>query len=1093
LREIFRLEPKLELYRYQIERSPAAEQRARDYLASICSEGPLLNNRFPVILIHYQGNTSCDKKDLSHEVARRTCETVRELGHVPVILDWDHRSPLIDQKTIHCPQADHALWGGQGTGDAEALAALIEASSLLVGIDSGPLHVAGATSTPSLGVWTRHHPIHYFDLCPNVKHLVPRTQARLARGSAAVEFFTKHYDHEEYDDLERDLPAQVRSQLTGEPISPKAALQPTITAEASTPKPRERILTSVNYDRQYYEEHQQAGLDYLNFGDWQQRYGRWFVESFKFQGKRVLDVGCACGSILRGLGEAGAVVAGVDLSEQMIELGRKKWPDMVPLLNVADAAHLSQFGNSSWEGIHSAQVAEHWEPTAVPQILRELNRIVAPGGLFFCSLDTEELFARQKRDMSTEDPTHICVKPRAWWTEQLAKAGWTDVTAEYEPALLDHHDSFLKQYDWDYFIARKEPQELPIGSYDLDRYPADCWALPMGSIDRRHLYWMYDILAAGECEHALEIGCLNGASSTVFIEAMNRQLLQETTFCDIHLRPTFRSVIDRASDRARIHTFEGRSVDLLTHSTETFDFVFIDGDHCFATVASEVDHLIARRPVCVMAHDTNLQALGVGDSDGPPYLKWRFQTAPGYYCLEDSIVRPAEETARGMFFATTSPELFEAARTSLAKWGAPPVVGRSPSIGKSPPVREASVDAESRVTVICATSGRPTLRRALESLVRQAWQPCDEVWLIHDGPAAQWVGELWSELGLPGRFVEMADGPHGDWGHTPRNRYLPEVSFGHVVSLDDDDALAPFAIETIRELVSRQPNDCFMFRADYRQGFTLGFEPELRVGNVSTGQFVHPASLELGKYGARYIGDFDFITATLEKNPASKLVWRPEATYVGRLHDAWRNPAFIPGHEQTGTKGREDLQSGWHSFFGNGFRHQSILDVGAGLGHSKGRLATNGNHVTTLDNGPDLPVDLHSDVVDLADASFDVVTAFDVIEHVDDDFGFVAQLLRVARTAVVLTTPNIWVSHCDNPYHIREYSPALLLDLLFTFPDIIRVDTFASADSSGANPTLLRPSQFLGTELPVLGVVLWKSTNTPNVWKEATLMDLDQG
>jgi ADP-heptose:LPS heptosyltransferase/SAM-dependent methyltransferase len=676
LREVFRLEPKLELYGYQIARSVAADQRARDYLTSICPEGPLLNERFPVVLLHYQGNTSCDKKDLSHEVARRTCETVRELGYVPVILDWDHRSPLIDQHTIHCPPADHALWGGQGTGDAEILAALIEASSLLVGIDSGPLHVAGATSTPSLGVWTRHHPVHYFDLCPNVKHLVPRAHARLARGSAAVEFFTKHFDHEAYDELERDLSAQVRSQLTGEPIPQQAAPMSTLTAD----QPRERILTSVNYDQQYYEEHQRAGLDYLNFGDWQQRYGRWFVESFGFQGKRVLDVGCACGSILRGLGEAGAVVEGIDLCEHMIELGRQKWPDMAPLLHVADAAHLQRFENNSWQAIHSAQVAEHWEPTAVPQILRELHRVVAPGGLFFCALDTDELFARQHRDMSTEDPTHICVKPRAWWTEQLAKTGWTDVTAEFEPALLDHHDSFLKLYDWDYFIARKVVPELPEANYPLAGYPSQIWDCASASVDPRHLFWMYDILAAGQLQHALEIGCLNGASSTAFVEALNQGSLQRATFCDIALRATFRSLIDRAHDRSRIQTFEGRSLDLLNQTSESYDFVFVDGDHRLEYVKQEVDLLIEKRTLCVMAHDTNVHLFGQGDCDGTPYIKWRFQTAHGYFCLEDNVSRPGEDTRRGMFFATTSLELFEAARTSLQKWGQIPApVGLTPT------------------------------------------------------------------------------------------------------------------------------------------------------------------------------------------------------------------------------------------------------------------------------------------------------------------------------------------------------------------------------------------------------------------------------
>jgi len=661
LLHVLRLTPRLELFGYQIVHSKEADQRARDYLATLCPNGPRPDGRFPAVLLHYQGNTSCDRKDLTHETARHVCQSVRELGYVPVILDWDNRSPLIDQKTIFNPGPGHALWGGHGTGDAETLAALIEASSLMIGVDSGPLHVAGATSTPALGVWTRHHPVHYFDLCPNVRHLVPGNHRTLTKGPAAAEFFEGHYSFDVYTDLNRDLVTRVHHQLGGEPIPP---VSPPEAKTISTP----RILTSVTYDQQYYEEHQQAGLDYLNFGDWQREYGRWFVESLGLRNRRLLDVGCACGSILRGLGEAGAIVSGFDLSEYMIHLGRKKWPDMAPLLHVADAADLTCFGNSSWQALHSNQVAEHWSPESVPKILKELARITAPGGLFFCALDTEEMFCRQGRNTETEDPTHLCIRPKAWWLEQFAAAGWQDRTSEYEPALKGHPLSFLKRYDWDYFVLRKEPASFPVPPYDLAKYP-NIWDWAGASIDQRHLFWMYDILLAGHFQHALEIGCLNGASSTAFVEAINAGRLQKATFCDIELRPSVKSVLAPCRFSDRVKTFEGRSVDLLKQS-DPFDFVFVDGDHRLASMPEELDLLLKRKPMCVMAHDTNALAVGYRECDGPPLLKWAFQTTAPYLCLEDNAPRPGEDTYRGLFFATTSPDLFEAARESLKKWGA---------------------------------------------------------------------------------------------------------------------------------------------------------------------------------------------------------------------------------------------------------------------------------------------------------------------------------------------------------------------------------------------------------------------------------------
>jgi len=441
LRHVFGIQPVAELCHYQIERSAEARAAAAGYLDDICGEGPR-NGRFRTVFIHYEGNTSAERKNLTHAVIADVCRCVRESGFVPVMLDWDNRSPLPDGRTIFNPGANHPLWRSTGTGCAEMLAALIEASTLMVGIDSGPLHVSGATSTPTLGVWTEHHPVRYFDHAANVEHLVPGDHARML-GAAALSYFQAHYRHRTYKQLDVDLPALVESMLTGEAF------------EELANKRFLGCLRSASYDKRYYLEHQAAGLDYLGFGEWQQAYGRWLGDALDWRGRRVLDVGCACGSILRGLGQAGVVVQGVDLCEYMIQRGREAWPDMAPLLHVCDAVNLHLFADETWDGIHTAQVAEHWKPELVPFILRELARVTRPGGLLFCSLDTEELCRRQTRVMEQEDPTHICIRPLAWWHEHLDKGGWELCSDELAVSLRDHSESFFSRYDWDWFAARK--------------------------------------------------------------------------------------------------------------------------------------------------------------------------------------------------------------------------------------------------------------------------------------------------------------------------------------------------------------------------------------------------------------------------------------------------------------------------------------------------------------------------------------------------------------------------------------------------------------------------------------------------------------
>lgn len=210
-------------------------------------------------------------------------------------------------------------------------------------------------------------------------------------------------------------------------------------------------LRATTFGRAYYEEHKAAGLDYLHYGPWQQKYGRWFVETMKLKGRTVLDVGCACGSILRGMAEAGAVVQGIDVNEYMVGIAVGATPNLAPILHVMDAVEMA-FPDDTFAAVHSAQVAEHWDPEKVPAILKEIHRVTNSGGRFFCCLDTEELYQRQGRKVENEDPTHTCVRPREWWIERFRAARFVDQTSVWKMALDAHGESMSREYDWDYFV-----------------------------------------------------------------------------------------------------------------------------------------------------------------------------------------------------------------------------------------------------------------------------------------------------------------------------------------------------------------------------------------------------------------------------------------------------------------------------------------------------------------------------------------------------------------------------------------------------------------------------------------------------------------
>lgn len=442
LAEVFGIESKRELLRYEIQTTPEEDWRAVAWLESIgCTR--IDDGRFNGVLVHYQGNTSKEKKDLDDQAAGEIVHSVAGSGYIPIILDWDNRSSLPDGHRCFSPSAHNPLWPDRQTGDAAMLAALIERCSALIGVDSGPLHVACATSTPVIGVWTGHSPRRYIEPCGNAIHLVP------------IDDNLSEFGYRWKKVKKAQIPSEVCAQLSALGI-------------AVAYQPQGQKLRATEYTEDYYKEHKSAGLDYLGFGDWQINYARWLVDTLGWRGKKVLDLGCACGAVVRGFGDAKAVVCGADISEYMINLGRKNWPDMARLLTVADAASLP-YDDDSFDAIHCAQSAEHWQPEDVPAILQEVFRVLRPGGLFWCALDTEELYARQGRDPATEDPTHFCIKPIGWWHERLIEVGLIDVTQSLDRPLREANGSYLKEYDWDWFAVRKPEAEIPNDSSDRQK------------------------------------------------------------------------------------------------------------------------------------------------------------------------------------------------------------------------------------------------------------------------------------------------------------------------------------------------------------------------------------------------------------------------------------------------------------------------------------------------------------------------------------------------------------------------------------------------------------------------------------------------
>lgn len=121
------------------------------------------------------------------------------------------------------------------------------------------------------------------------------------------------------------------------------------------------------------------------------------------------------------------------------------------------------------------------------------------------------------------------------------------------------------------------------------------------------------------------------------------------------------------------------------------------------------------------------------------------------------------------------------------------------------------------------------------------------------------------------------------------------------------------------------------------------------------------------------------------------------------------------------------------------------LDIGAAGGGNTRVLRDLGWRPVALEYGADGAAVAHERGLDVvradatrlpvADASLDLVVAFDVLEHLPDDAAAVAEVRRVLRPGgtwlvAVPADPRLWSAHDEAVDHVRRYTRETLTDVL---------------------------------------------------------------
>ena len=178
---------------------------------------------------------------------------------------------------------------------------------------------------------------------------------------------------------------------------------------------------------------------------------------------RALDFGCGVGRLTQALAEHFTRVVGVDLSPEMIERAKSlnRFPDRVTYLaNGVD--DLSVLGSERFDLIVSRIVLQHIAPDAAVRYVRELCRVIAPGGSLVFQVPSHR---RGPGDWPA--PGHVQPMPDEAYRANIAVAGVLEGTLEpAEPITLDVEITNISRSAW----LQKEIGRLTVGNHWLDTH-----------------------------------------------------------------------------------------------------------------------------------------------------------------------------------------------------------------------------------------------------------------------------------------------------------------------------------------------------------------------------------------------------------------------------------------------------------------------------------------------------------------------------------------------------------------------------------------------------------------------------------------------
>ena len=188
------------------------------------------------------------------------------------------------------------------------------------------------------------------------------------------------------------------------------------------------------YDKRYFQEHDLLSPYLANCI-------KHIMENHNL--KRILDVGCATGRLVKFFNKHGLEAFGCDIADVALRQARKI--NKKGAIFKASATSLP-FKNSSFDFICAISMIEHLTPKEAEKFLKEARRILKPHGFIFLitpNFATPIRLIHGSNWFAYKDPTHVNFYTPKGLSKLLSKFGFGDFQFTFKTI---YHPSF----DWEF-------------------------------------------------------------------------------------------------------------------------------------------------------------------------------------------------------------------------------------------------------------------------------------------------------------------------------------------------------------------------------------------------------------------------------------------------------------------------------------------------------------------------------------------------------------------------------------------------------------------------------------------------------------------